>query len=140
MKTITNISKTLLRASLILSLVFAVSCSSDDDNSDVEEIVEGSASLPAATLTTYTGDLSYSGTEGVIVVEETATATISGQAANYTISFSDGAPSINNVQFSFVNGRYITVGSSTIVITIDDEELEVQAQQNGNNWSFDGDR
>ncbi len=140
MKTITDISKTLLRASLILCLVFATSCSSDDDNSDIEEVL----ALPSQLLTTYTGDLQYAGPEaesGAIVVLEVATATISGEPGSYTVSFSDGVPSINNIGFSLLNdGRFVSVGSSTIVIDIDEEDLSIQAQQNGNNWVFEGDR
>lgn len=137
MKTITTISKTILRASLVLILIFTASCSKDDDNSnDTEAFV----ALPANSLTTYTGDLNYSGTAGTIVVLDSATATITGQGTTYTINFSDGAPSINNVRFSLVNGTYITAGTSNIVITIADEALSIQAQQNGNNWVFDGDR
>lgn len=141
MKTISNITKTFVKTTLVMMvLTFMItSCGSDDDGNE-DSSDDDFVTLPSASASTYTGTLTYTGSTGTIVVPEGATATISGQSSNYSISFSDGVPTIGSLQFVLLNGVYVTTGSSNIVIRIEDDELTVQAQNNGDNWVFDGDR
>lgn len=141
MKTLSNKSMNLFRVSFFaIALIFGlVSCSSDDDNDgdgDETEIV----TIPAAQATTYIGTLTYTGSEGQIVNPTDGTATISGSSSNYTISFSDGVPSISGLTFTSTNQTFVATGSSNVVIVIDDSSLTLNVQNGGDNWVFDGDR
>lgn len=143
MKTLSNKTQTFFKISfLAIALIFGLaSCSSDDDGDDNgggDDVTI--VTIPAAQVTTYTGTLNYSGTQGTITNPLDGTATISGTSSNYTISFSDGAPSVSGLTFESTNGTFVAVGGSNVVVVIDDENLTLTIQNGGDNWVFDGDR
>ncbi|WP_159092349.1 hypothetical protein [Aquimarina sp. Aq107] len=136
MKTQNNFLKNLSKVVLVLSVLFISSCGSDDDGTPAEEFV----TLPASLVTTFDGELTYTPANGMgIVAGVDGTATISGSGSTYTISFSDGVPSITGLRFiGSGNGTYATVGTdgSAAGIDIENEELTIGAQVGGNSWAF----
>ena len=141
MKTITNKTKTFFKTSiLILALIVGfTSCGSDDDGDDGGSN-DTEATIPSDELRGYVGTLTYTGTEGTIAVPSGAEADISGSPGDYTISFSDGVPSITGLNFELESGVFITQGSSNTVVVIDDGELTIQVQIGGENWVFTGEQ
>ena len=61
-------------------------------------------SLPSGSLTTYVGDLAYTPTSGMPIANTSGTATISGSKGSYTVSFSDGVPSLTGLKFDKESG------------------------------------
>jgi len=133
-KFVRNLSK----VTLVLSILFISSCGSDDDA--VVPAVDLFVTLPAEVVTTYDGVLTYNPADGMdIVVNEPGTATISGSGNIYTISFSNGVPSITGLRFiGSGNGSYATVGGngSAAGIDIEGDELTVGAEVDGDSWAF----
>ena len=142
MKTLSNKTQTFFKISfLAVALIFGLaSCSSDDDGDDDGGGDTTIVTIPAEQVTTYTGTLSYAGTQGSITNPLDGTATISGTSSNYTITFSDGAPSVSGLTFETTNGTFVAIGSSNVVVVIDDDNLTLNIQSGGDNWVFDGDR
>jgi len=99
-----------------------------------------SVTIPSSDLTGYVGTLNYVGNGETIVVPNGAEADISGSIGDYTISFSDGAPSITGLDFVLANGVFVTQGSNNSAIIIEDGELTLNVQIGGENWVFDGEQ
>lgn len=141
MKSKNNVLKNLSKVAIVLSVFLITSCGSDDDSGD-DVVTDLFATLPAETVTTYTGSLAYTPSNGMgVIVVTDGTATISQSGGSYTISFSDGVPSITGLRFLGNEGAYASVSAdgSSLGITIDDDELAVGATIGGNAWSFSGD-
>ncbi|MFD2561818.1 hypothetical protein [Aquimarina rubra] len=136
MKTKNNLLKNLSKVVLVLSVLMIVSCGDNDDDGAVAQF----ATLPAETVITYNGELSYTSADGMnIVAGVDGTATISGSGTVYSISFSNGVPSITGLRFiGSGNGSYATVSTdgSAAGIEIENGNLTVGAQVNGNSWGF----
>ncbi|WP_299188872.1 hypothetical protein [uncultured Aquimarina sp.] len=136
MKTQNNFLKNLSKVALVLSILLISSCGSDDDGTPAEEFV----TLPAQVLTSYTGNLVYTPGDGsgpIINTSGTATVAVSGNT--YTISFSDGVPSISGLVFLAGSGNNFvsaSAGQSTTGISVEDGDLAVGATNNGNTWAF----
>jgi len=128
--------RNLSKVALVVSVLFISSCSSDDDNPVEDQFV----TLPAAVVTTYDGELTYTPASGMgLVVNEPGTATISGSGSTYTISFSNGVPSITGLRFiGSGNGSYATVSTNGSVagIDIENDELTVGATVGSDVWAF----
>ncbi|WP_346883733.1 hypothetical protein [uncultured Algibacter sp.] len=133
MKTLKTSLSAILKSLLILGLIFNMSsCSGDDDNNnddDTNGAITGVA-LPARLITTYTGFLSYTPSTGDEIESTNSTATISGSSSNYTISFSDGVPSISGITFVLVDGNYVYVNpeddsEGVIINTTDNVGLSI---------------
>ncbi|WP_344929653.1 hypothetical protein [Aquimarina addita] len=136
-----NLFKNLGKVAIVLSVFFIISCGSDDDGDDVTADVF--VTLPTETVSTYTGSLGYTPADGMGVVGVTdGTATITQSGSSYTISFSDGVPSITGLRFLGSDGAYASVSSdgSSLGISLDDGELAIGATIDGNTWAFSGDR
>lgn len=135
MKTQNNFIKNLGKVVLVLSVLLMSSCSSDDDG-PADQFV----TLPAAVLTSYTGNLVYTPGDGsgpVINTSGTATVAVSGNT--YTISFSDGVPSLSGLVFlAGTNNNFISAsaGQSSTGISVEDGDLAVGATISGNTWAF----
>ena len=99
-----------------------------------------SVTIPSSDLTGYVGTLNYVGNGETIVVPSGAEADISGSIGDYTISFSDGAPSITGLDFVLANGVFVTQGSNNSAVIIEDGELTLSVQIGGENWIFDGEQ
>jgi hypothetical protein len=101
------------------------------------------ATIPAAQVTTYTGNLAYTGATGEIVANElTGKATITGSSAGYTITFSDNVPSVSGLKFSGKDGSYATVAEDGSVsgISIGSNNISIGFVKGGSNWAFTGTR
>jgi len=96
--------------------------------------------IPSSDLTGYVGTLNYAGNGETIVVPSGAEANISGSIGDYTISFSDGVPSITGLDFVLANGVFVTQGSNNSAVIIEDGELTLTVQIGGENWVFDGEQ
>ncbi|WP_298541126.1 hypothetical protein [uncultured Aquimarina sp.] len=120
---------------LVLSILFMASCGSDDDGTEV-----GFVELPATLLTSYTGVLGYNPVDGSGITENTSgTATLSRSGNTYTVSFSDGVPSLTGITFiTGSNGTFssASTGSSSDGIVVGEDDLRVGVQMSGNTWSF----
>ena len=145
MKTLKTNLSTILKSLLILSLIFNMSsCSGDDDNNDDDTNgVTNGVALPANKVTTYTGILSYTPSTGDEIESVSSTATISGSSSNYTITFSDGVPSISGITFILVGGDYVYVNpddtsEGIIIETSGDERLVVDLTVDNNLTEFVG--
>ncbi|MBW1298186.1 hypothetical protein [Aquimarina litoralis] len=136
MKFQNNVLGKLSKVILVLSVLFMSSCGNDDDGTPVDAFV----TLPSSLVTTFDGELTYTPANGMgIVAGVDGTATISGSGNTYTISFSDGVPSITGLRFiGSGNGSYATVGTdgSAAGITIENDELTIGATISGNAWAF----
>jgi len=136
MKTQNNFLKNLGKVAVILSVLFITSCGSDDDGTEV-----GFVEVPAALLTTYTGNLLYNSNSGM-VIENTGggRATLSRSGDSYTISFNDDVPSVTGIIFiAGSNGTFTSasVGSSASAgISVEAGALGVGITINGSTWSF----
>jgi len=126
-----NVSKVVL----VLSILFMTSCGSDDDGTEV-----GVVELPAALLTSYTGNLVYTPIDGSGITENTnGTATLSRSGDTYTVSFSDGVPSLTGITFiTGSNGTFssASAGSSSSGIVVEEDDLRIGVTISGSNWSF----
>ncbi len=134
MKTQNIFFRNLSTVVLVLSIFLTTSCGDDDDG-----VVDAGVILPAALVTTYNGSLSYNPAGDTPIVNVNATATISGSGRTYTISFSDGVPSITGVVFLQTEDNVFvstSVGVSTSQIAINDGELSLGVVIEGDNWSF----
>ncbi|WP_346883417.1 hypothetical protein [uncultured Algibacter sp.] len=102
------------------------SCSSDDDNGD-GDCLPGISAISADAIRAYQGALTLNATE-VINQDGTATITESG-CKTYTISFSDGVPSITGVRFITTNNgesfTYVNANATTTVTINEDGRLSV---------------
>ena len=98
--------------------------------------------IPSSIEATYTGILSYSSSTGDKKENDSGTATISKNGSTYTISFSDGVPSLSGLKFKDNNGSYATIGTSGSLsgINIDGDKLEMSASKDGNSWAFNGEK
>jgi len=130
----------LLRGVIVAMLVMAMvtSCKEDVEAQNDEQEV----TLPATVLTSYEGALTYNGSAGQNVLTAEGTATISRTGDTYTISFSDGVPSVTGLRFVLDDGAYVTVGSDDSVagISIDGEDLDIGVSSSGTNWMFSGEK
>lgn len=139
MKKLLNINSIVFKSMLFLFVALAISCSNDDNDPSF-------STLPAQSVTTYTGSLLYTGTGGGSVLNATTgMATISGNSGNYTISFSDGVPSVNNLSFisNDSGDTYAAVdisGSTVSSIGINGTNLGIEIVNGGNIWTFAGSR
>ena len=113
------------------TLLSSCSIASMDDSED---------EIPSSIETTYRGILTYSSAAGDNKENNNGTATISKSGSTYTISFSDGVPSISDLKFKDNNGSYATVGSSGSLagINIDGNKIDISVSKDGDNWAFDG--
>ncbi|WP_378172839.1 hypothetical protein [Aquimarina sp. SS2-1] len=134
MKTKNNFFKNLSKVVLVLSILMIASCGSDDDGA-----VDAGVILPAELVTTYDGSLTYAPTNGTTIINTSGTATITRSGNSYTISFSDGVPSITGVTFIQTGDTVFvsaSVGTPTSGIAINDAELSVGITIDGNVWTF----
>ena len=103
--------------------------------------VATSVTLPAPAVNApYTGSLSYTGTGGLPIANQSGTATISGSNP-YTITFSDGVPPITNLRFADNGGgNYTTITESGSVagMTVTTTKLTVGLTSSGATWAFSG--
>ncbi|WP_299251386.1 hypothetical protein [uncultured Aquimarina sp.] len=136
MKTRNNFLKNLSKVVLVLSVLFITSCGSDDDG----VVADAFVTLPTDLLTTYNGELTYTPGDGMgIVAGVDGTATISGSGSTYTISFSDGVPSLTGLRFiGNGNGSYASVATdgSSAGISIESDELRIGARVGSDSWGF----
>ncbi|WP_299220759.1 hypothetical protein [uncultured Aquimarina sp.] len=136
MKTQNNFFKNLGKVVLVLSVLLMASCGDDDDGTAVDQFV----TLPTQVLTSYTGNLVYTPGDGsgpIINTSGTATVAVSGNT--YTISFSDGVPSLSGLVFlAGPNNNFVSAsaGQSTTGISVEDGDLAVGATNSGNTWAF----
>jgi len=138
MKTQNNFFKNVSKIVLIITILFATSCGSDDDGA--VDAVDAFVTLPEPLLTTYTGNLVYTPVNGSLpTINTSGTATVALSGNTYTISFSDDVPSLTGLAFlvgdasDFVSA---TVGESTAGVSLDDGDLAVGVTMGGNNWAF----
>ncbi len=117
----------------------APACSSDDDASPASAFVE----LPSTVVGTFTGDLSYTKPGAMPISNSgdgTATLTKTGDKT-YSISFSDGVPTITGLKFqSASSGSYATVASdgSTAGMTLSSNSMAVSVTKGTETWGFSG--
>ncbi|WP_299889140.1 hypothetical protein [uncultured Lacinutrix sp.] len=134
MKTSKKITPILLKSFLILSLLLSLtSCSKNDDN--VLEAVTNN--LPSSVLRTYTGPLSYTADGEEEIINNPATATISGSNGVYSISFSNDIPSLTGLSFERVgpiNFHYEEGDNEIVINTV----LVIDFTVNGNLIEFSG--
>ena len=128
--------KNLGKVVVILSVLFITSCGSDDDGAVVDQFV----TLPTTLLTSYTGNLVYTPGDGSgPIINTSGSATIAVSGNTYTISFSDGVPSLSGFVFlSGANGNFVSASSgvSTTGVSVEDGDLAVGATIGGNTWAF----
>lgn len=120
----------------------APACSNDDDSaSPASAYVE----LPSNVVGKFTGDLSYTKPGTMPIANSgdgTATLTKTGDKT-YSVSFSDGVPTITGLRFqSGTTGSYATVSSdgSTAGMTLSSNNLAVSVTKGSETWGFNGDK
>lgn len=126
------------KAALLAFAFTAYSCSSkSNDSAPASTVVE----LPAAVVTTYSGQLSYTGS-AMPIGTANGTATIANTGdKTYSIRFSDGVPALTNLKFQAVSGgSYATVGSdgSTAGLTLSPTALSIGVNRGSETWGFSG--
>ncbi len=136
MKTLNLKSFALIVSTLICLTLF--SCKKDEVPTDTNN--NTTVTIPASSLTSYTGALNYTSTTGQVVNEPNATATIEKNGSTYSISFSDNVPTISSLEFKDEDGEYASLSSSNSMsgIVIDGDDLDIGATNNGNTWAFSG--
>ena len=121
---------------LVLTVLLTTSCGSDDDAATADAFV----TLPEPLLTSYTGALNYTSSDGSLpIINTSGTATVALSGNTYTINFSDDVPTISGLVFlQNSNGDFISAsaGQSASVISLEDGDLAIGATINGNTWSF----
>lgn len=120
---------------VLLSSVFACSNEKDDDPKS-----SASVEVPSTLVTTYTGALSYTKSDGTFKANEEGKATLTKSGSTYTITFSDGVPSVSGLRFSSANGAYATTSSDGSVagISVKDPTLDINVTKSDATWSFSG--
>ena len=125
----------------LLAFVFAASAcgSKKDDSAPASVVVE----LPAAVVSTYSGQLSYTSAASPIgTANGRATIAKTGDKT-YSITFSDGVPALTGLKFQTATGSsYATVASdgSTAGMTISPTTLNVGVTKGSETWGFSGDK
>ena len=121
-------------------LVFAFAATSCGSKKEETAPANAAVELPAAVVTAYAGQLSYTGS--AIIGTSSGTATISKTGdKTYSITFSDQVPAITNLKFqSASGGNYATVGSdgSTAGMTLNSSSLNVGVTKGNETWGFSG--
>ena len=135
---------TTIRNSLLLLVFVATAFSfttktlqhSHDNESEIEKPVLSSIEG------TYTGTLTYIGSEGKVITNMDGKATISKSGKTYDITFSDKVPSLKGLVFSDNDGSYASISSENSVsgIDIDDGDLTIGVMKEGNSWAFSGEK
>jgi hypothetical protein len=122
-----TISKILSFSALAIVLTFT-SCKKD-------KTVE----LPSENLTTYTGDLTYTGS-GTNVAETDGKATVSQSGKIVSISFNYGVPSISSVQFEKSGSNYTSISKDGSVagISFQGNTVSIAYTKDGATWGFNG--
>jgi hypothetical protein len=125
-----TISKFLSAAVVAIALI-STSCSKD-------KVV----ALPSENVTSYTGDLGYTGSSLPIANPGNGKATISQSGTNVTISFSDGVPSISGIKFQKSGSNYVSVSEDGSVagISFSGDNVSIGVTKDGGTWSFSGKR
>lgn len=125
------------KAILLAFALAAASCGSKkEDTAPANSVVE----LPAAVVTAYAGQLSYTGSSIIGTSNGTATISKTGDKT-YSITFSDQVPAITNLKFqSASGGNYATVSSdgSTAGMTLTSSALSVGVTKGSETWGFNG--
>ena len=137
-----RILKNLGKVVVVLSILMISSCSDDDVIDAIDETIEeGNVTLPEALVTTYTGNLLYTPSDGTApVMNIEGTATITSSNDEYLISFSDDVPTLNRISFIQTSESVYETNfgaTSTSVILINDEGLSIEVAISGNSWVFD---
>ncbi len=121
----------------LLMLVAFTSCSNDKDDP-----APGVVELPSEVIGVFTGNLSYTGSNGTIVSNEDGTATVTKTGdKTYSIAFSDGVASITNLKFKkSSDNAYASVGENGSIsgMTLSASDLNVGVTANGSIWGFAG--
>ena len=107
---------------------------------DVSVTEDEEVELPSSVLTTYTGALTYTGSDGTIISENDGTAVISESGSTYTIEFNYNVPTLSGLRFEDNNGSYATIGTnnSSSGIAINGDEIDIAVTKSGDNWAFAG--
>lgn len=144
-----NILKTkisvVFKSLIVLALLCNFSCSSDDDSSGDSTPDVVFATLPSNALGDYTGELTYT-TTGVPTANPDGTATITSTGDKvYSITFSDGVPSLTGQRFIMsedgTSGNFTSAdaqGEATDGISIEGNSLSIGITENGNSTGFSG--
>lgn len=121
-------------------LVSILSCTINSDNLTAAAPIIGitNATLPEALLKTYNGALEYEDEDDTKITETNATATISRTNSKYTISFSNNVPSLSNITFTFIDGKYVFKVEDPLkgIIIKTNSKLEIDLEINNNSWQF----
>ena len=123
---------------ILLALAFAAaSCGSKkEETAPANSVVE----LPAAVVTAYNGQLSYTGSTIIANSNGTATITKTGDKT-YSITFSDQVPALINLKFQTASGgNYATIGSdgSTAGMMLTSSALNIGVTKGSETWGFSG--
>jgi len=136
MKTLSLKSSLLILITLVCLTL--VSCSKDDD--PVIDPGTEVTTIPSSSLTSYSGSLNYTGSNGQVVNSINGVATIEKDGSAYRITFSDNVPGLGNLIFENTDGEYTSLNSSGSMsgIVIDGEDLDIGVIHDGSSWSFSG--
>jgi hypothetical protein len=122
------------------TILFISSCKKKEDP---KPVVERAVVLPAANVSTYTGDLGYNGSGSPIAVPNTGTATITQSSDKIvSISFNSGVPTLSGLKFEQSGSNYVSFSEDGSVagITLSGNNLKVAASKDSKTWAFDGDK
>ena len=121
-------------------LAFALAAASCGSKKEETAPANTAVELPAAVVTAYAGQLSYSGSSIVGTANGTATISKTGDKT-YSITFSDQVPAITNLKFqSASGGNYATISSdgSMAGMTLTSSSLNIGATKGSETWGFSG--
>jgi hypothetical protein len=95
--------------------------------------------LPTENITTYTGNLGYTGT-GAPIANLTGTATITQSDKVVNITFSDNIPAVTGIKFIKNGNDYASVSENGSVagISFTGNTVKIAVTKDGGTWAFSG--